>query len=278
MRKLVIATALVASCFAFACGSKAHPGTADNTGASGGDSTATENSDSTEAAGSAAQTSDMEQTILSPVQSNDPGAAASSVAAAQWWPAGCATRTKDATNPYVVHIHLDNCTGPFGIRKHTGDITVTFSKNSDGSLHAEAASSDMTINDKPVTFSASRDISVANGIIDVKGHAAWTREDAAGDTVSHTTSVETQIDVKARCRTSNGTAVTMVGAREIDSTLKDYKICREADGTDGCPSGEITHTAKATGRTLTIDFDGSATATITGPKGGTVEVPLVCGP
>jgi hypothetical protein len=279
MRKLLIGTALVASCFAVACASKAQPGSTENTGVSNnGDVSNTDSGDSTEASNSAGQVSDVEQTIFSPVQSQDPAAAASSVAAAQWWPAGCATRTRDASNPLVVHVHLDNCTGPFGIRKHTGDITVTFSKNGDGSLHAEATSANMTINDKPVTFSASRDITLASGIIDVKGHAAWTRVNAAGDTVSHTTAVETQIDVKARCRESNGTAVTRVGSREIDSTIKDYKICREADGTDGCPSGEITHENMASGRTISVSFDGSNEATVTGPRGGTVQVPLVCGP
>jgi hypothetical protein len=136
----------------------------------------------------------------------------------------------------------------------------------------------MTINDKPVTFSSSRDITIDSGIIDVKGHAAWTRVDAAGDTVSHTTTVETVIDTKAKCRDSNGSAVTMVAGREIDSTMKDYKICREADGSDGCPSGEITHVNKASGRTISVSFDGSNEATVTGPKGGTVQVPLVCGP
>ncbi len=270
MQKLLIAAFVVTSTLAVACSAK-------STGSGTADSNASDNGDANEAAGSAAQTSDVEQTLLGSVQSQDPMAAAGSVAAAQWWPAGCSTRTRDASNPAVVHIHLDNCTGPFGVRQHSGDITVTFSKNTDGSLHAEAASSNMTINGKAVTFSASRDISVAAGIIDVKGHAAWTRESAGGETVSHATNVETRIDVAKKCRTSNGTAVTRVGSREVDSTLKDYEVCREADGSDGCPSGEITHTHKATGRTVSVTFDGSNQATITGPRGGTAEVTLVCG-
>jgi hypothetical protein len=66
--------------------------------------------------------------------------------------------------------------------------------------------------------------------------------------------------------------------REIDSTITNYKLCREADGSDGCPSGEIKHENVASGRTISVSFDGSNEATITGPKGGTVQVPLVCGP
>lgn len=270
MHKLLIAAFVVTSTLAVACSAK-------STGSGSADSNASDNGDATEAAGSSAQASDLEHTLLGNVQSQDPMAAAGSVAAAQWWPAGCSTRTRDASNPAVVHVHLDSCTGPFGIRQHSGDITITFSKNADGSLHAEAASSNMTINGKAVTFSASRDISVAAGIIDVKGHAAWTRENAGGETVSHSTSVDTKIDVAKKCRTSNGTAVTMVGSRETDSTLKDYEVCRNADGSDGCPTGEITHTHKATGRTVSVSFDGSNQALITGPRGGTAEVTLVCG-
>ena len=219
MQKLLIAAFVVTSTLAVACGAKSNG--SDSSG-SAADSNASDNSDANEAAGSAAQTSDMEQTLLGSVQSQDPMAAAGSVAAAQWWPAGCATRTRDASNPAVVHVHLDNCTGPFGIRQHSGDITVTFSKNADGTLHAEAASSNMTINGKAVTFSASRDISVAAGIIDVKGHAAWTREDAAGDTVSHATNVETKIDTAKKCRTSNGTSSdrSRSGGTEIGMTAR----------------------------------------------------------
>jgi hypothetical protein len=85
------------------------------------------------------------------------------------------------------------------------------------------------------------------------------------------------VDTATKCRTANGTGVTMVGDRRIDSTIKDYKTCREADGSDGCPTGTVTHTNAAADKTLTIAFDGSSKAQVTGPKGKTVGVPLVCG-
>ena len=237
-----------------------------------------DNSDSSDSSASEGQASRMDEKLFGPISSTDPNQAAGSVAAAQWWPAGCATREKDATNALVVHIHLNDCTGPFGLVHHTGDITVTFSKNSGGGLHAEATSSNMTVNGKAVQYSSSADVTVASGDITVVSHGAWDRDNAKGETVSHTRSVTTVIDIAKKCRTTNGTAQTVVGAREVDSTIKNYEICRKADGTDGCPSGEVDVTAKASGKSLTLAFDGSAQCKITGPAGNSVEVPLVCTP
>jgi hypothetical protein len=222
----------------------------------------------------------MDQMVLGGVGSQDPSQAATNVAAAQWWPAGCATRTHDASKPNEVDIHLQDCTGPFGIVHHTGDITVTFSASGNGKLHAEAHSSNMTINGNPVTWSSQADITVdaaAKTItIDFKGE--WNRQNAKGEPVNHQREGTTVIDVVARCRDTNGTTTTHAGAREVDGTIKDYKVCRKADGADGCPSGEVDHVFKPSGKTITVTFDGSAEAKVTGPKGNSIEVPLVCTP
>ncbi len=271
MKKLTRSSVALVACLgvvAVGCASKS----------SSSSSTDQDNSDGSDSSASEAQASRMDEKIFGSVSSQDPNAAAGSVAAAQWWPAGCATREKDATNPAVVHIHLNDCTGPFGLLHHTGDITVTFSKNPSGGLHAEATSSNMTVNGKAVQYSSSADITVANGQITVAFHGAWDRENAKGETVSHTRSGTTVIDIAKKCRTTNGTAQTLVAAREVDTTIKNYEICRKADGTDGCPTGEVDVTGKASGKSLTFDFDGSAQCKVTGPAGNSVEVPLVCIP
>jgi hypothetical protein len=230
-------------------------------------------SDAVEASGS----SRFNQMVFSPVTSQEPEQAAAAVASDQWWPTGCATRTKDSTNPAVVHIHLEDCTGPFGLRKHTGDITVVFSKTPGGLLHAQATSSNMTVNGKDVSWSGDADVVVSGTLRTVDYNGAWTRQNLRGETVSHTSDMTIVIDTATKCRTANGTSVTLVGDRKIDSTIKDYKMCKTADGGDGCPSGTITHTNAAADKTVTVQFDGSAEAQVTGPKGNSVGVPLVCG-
>jgi hypothetical protein len=270
--KTLTSSLVAIACFgavAMGCSSKSSGTTSDDTA---------DESDSSESSASASQASRLDEMLFSPVSTQDPSSAAVSLAAAQWWPAGCATRTRDATNPLVVKVTLNDCSGPFGLKEHTGDIIVTFSKNADGSLHAQAASSNMTVNGKAVTYSADADITVSGAIRTVKFSGAWTRENARGETVSHTRQGTTVIDTSTKCRDTTGTAVTRVGAREVDSEIKEYKICRKADGSDGCPSGDIVHTNKNTGRSVTFAFDGSADATVTGPRGNSIQVPLVCTP
>lgn len=263
---LVSALTIVSAASLAACASK-DSGNSDN---------GSETGDSNEAAASNAQASSMAYVLFAPVSSIDPSAAASALASAQWWPAGCATRTKDAT-ANVVHIHLNDCTGPFGLLHWNGDITVTFSKGaSAGVLHAEAASSDMTVNGHAVTYSAAKDITVNGGQRTVTGTWSWTRETASGATVAHTGQFTTVIDVQSGCRDTNGTAMTTVGNREVDSTIKDYKICRAA-GEDECPSGEIDHHHKLSGRTVVVVFNGTNEANVSIAGGKGVEVPLVCG-
>jgi hypothetical protein len=242
---------------------------------------ATDNSvsaaDDSEAISSSSQSSYADEILFGPIQSNDPMTAASSVASSQWWPAGCVTRKVDPTNATVVDVTLNDCTGPFGLLHFTGDITLTFSPGASGGVHVEGTGANMTINGHAATFARSADITVdsTSHTVTVDGSGSWTRVDLLGDTVSHTRMETTVIDPVMGCRTSNGSAVTTVGQREIDSKFMDYKICKTADG-DGCPSGTITHVRKASGDTVTVTFDGSNQAEITGPR-GSAEVMLVCG-
>jgi hypothetical protein len=259
--------------FAVVCIAGLAVGCAGKSTSSSGSDVADEN----EANASSAQASRTEEALFQNVNSTDPNLAATQVAS-QWWPAGCVTRQKDATNPTVVHVHLNECTGPFGLQHWTGDITVTFTQNASGGLHAQAASSNMTVNGSPVTFSRDADITVNGTDRTATSTGAWTRTNARGETVSHSSNTTTVIDTVTHCRTTNGTNQTNVGLRQIDGSLTNYKVCRKVDGSDGCPSGTIKYTNRALNRPATIIFDGSAQAQVTLGSGVTEEVELVCVP
>jgi len=238
---------------------------------------AQDQADSVEATSSNAQSTHFTELFTSSVTSSDPQQAATSNAAIrQFWPASCATRAQDPTNPLVVHVTLNDCTGPFGMVHVSGELTATFGKNASGGLTVNVTSSNLTANGHAVSESGTGDVTISGATRTVAWQGAWTRVNAAGETVSHTTTANVVIDTAAQCRTTNGSAQTNVAAREIDSTITDYKICKLADGSEGCPSGEIVHTSKRTGKSLTIDFDGTADAKVTGPAGHSAEVPLVC--
>lgn len=236
-----------------------------------------EQADSTDSSDSSGQASHFGAMFTGGVASAEPAAAASTAGTNPGlYPAGCVTRKVDPTNPRVVDLTFDNCTGPFGLVALSGSMTATFSSNADGSLHIDLQSANLTANGHPVTHSGSGDVHVNRTTRNVTWHGDWTRVNRAGETVAHTTSLSIAIDSSTKCRDVNGTAQTTIGAREVDSTIKDYKVCGGALGTDACPSGEVTLVHKASGRTITVDFDGSDKAILTGPRGGTIDVPLVC--
>src|SRR6185312_6093436 len=111
-----------------------------------------------------------------------------------------------------------------------------FGKNASGGLTVNVTSSNLTANGHAVSESGTGDVTISGATRTVAWQGAWTRVNAAGETVSHTTTANVVIDTAAGCRTTNGSAQTNVAAREIDSTITDYKICKLADGAEGCPS------------------------------------------
>jgi hypothetical protein len=133
------------------------------------------------------------------------------------------------------------------------------------------------VNGHAVHHSADGDITIDGTKRDVAWKGEWNRDNDLGITVSHTHDLAIVVDTSTGCKTTNGTGVTMVGPREIDSKVEDLQVCKTATG-QGCPSGTVIHTAKISGKSITVDFDGSATADVTGPKGHTADVPLVCTP
>jgi len=239
-----------------------------------------ENSDSYESSSASAQSSRLDQMIFSPVASSDPSAAANSVASAsEWWPAGCATRSLDAT-PGIVHVHLNECTGPFGLVHWTGDIDVTFSAGSAaGTVHISAVSRNMTVNGKAVSWSREGDLTVSGSTRTIVGTGTWTRASVINpdETVVHNANFTVTLDTASKCRTLDGSATTKVGLRELDTTVTGYKVCRNGpDGSDGCPmSGVVTLHFKLVNKTYTITFDGSEQANISNGS-ASIEYPLVC--
>lgn len=240
--------------------------------------------DGAEAMSASSQSTSLAGNVFENAQAPDPMTAAGQVAAgtasaAGLWPAGCVTRTKDASNPALVHITFNECTGPFGLVHLNGGEDVILSKNADGSLHAAITGVNLTANDKPITYTASADITFPTATTrDVTWQGAWTRTNEEGDAIVHTSSLTIQIDTSTHCGSTSGKAKTTVDDREVDTTISDYQLCRDSTGEVGCPSGSVEHVHEPSGNTVTVDFNGSATADVTGPRGHTFDVPLVCMP
>jgi hypothetical protein len=234
--------------------------------------------DGTQAMMSSQQSTHLANLVFEVVTESDPVKAAAQIAgpATAPWSMGCAKRTRDTDDPSVARVTYKNCTGPFGLAHLDGDEVITFSAGADGGVHAAITGDNLTANGHPVTYTATADITVTGTLRRVVWQGTWTRVDALGSTVAHTSDLNLDVDTGAGCRIANGTAKTTVGAREVDTTISDYAVCRNAGGEDACPSGTVTHTRRVSGRSLTIEFDTSDTAEATGPLGHTFAVSLAC--
>jgi hypothetical protein len=234
--------------------------------------------DGTEAMTAQAQSTHLGDIVFSGVSSQDPATAAVQLSAStQLYPASCVSRAKDPTNASVVDVTFTDCTGPFGLVHLNGEMIVTLSAGSGGALDAQIAGMNLTANGHPINFDASAQITVSGSTRNVDWQGNWTATDDKGDTISHTSNLTIVVDTSKGCLTSNGTAQTDVAKREVDTTITNYEVCRDAQGNLGCPTGEVKHVGKTSGKSVTVDFNGTSEAEVTGPEGHTFQVPLVCG-
>ena len=235
--------------------------------------------DGSQAMTASAQSTDLGSVVFANVDVADPGAAAAELAVgAKLWPLGCVSRARDTADPAVVHVTFTDCTGPFGLVHIDGEEDVTLSAGANGALQAQIASVSPTANGKPISHSGTAEITFPSATTrEVVWTGSYTRVDDLGDTVAHASDLEISADLVSGCNTASGSARTMVAAREVDTAVNQYKLCRDpTTGAVGCPSGSVVHTGKLSGRTVSIAFDDSDVAQVTGPRGDTFDENLVC--
>lgn len=193
---------------------------------------------------------------------------------------GCKRRVRDAERPDVVHVYLDNCTGRLGRHQVSGEVLVTFSKNADGSLHAEHQSVSLTVDGREATRAASADITVTpeGKRVVCRGTKSTTNE--KGQTVTREAEHVVTVDRASRCSVLDGTATVHRGDKVIDAVLSGIKVC-ETDEGHSCPVGVIKATVAGRDKQITKTFDGTQTATVEVSRGGeaaTRELLLTCVP
>jgi hypothetical protein len=241
-------------------------------GCAGADSESQVASDGDEGTAASAQSTNLASVAWENVSVADPAQATAQLAMPS---AGCVT--KSATSANVVTITFTDCTGPFGLVHINGEETVTFSAGPNGALQASLEGVNLTANGKPITQSAIAIITFPTSTTrSVAWTGSWQRTDDLGDVVQHTSSLTITADLTTGCRTASGTGKTMVAARQVDTTITNLELCHTAAGIEGCPSGSVDFDGVTSGKTVEVQFNGTDEAEVTGPRGNTFEVPLVC--
>ncbi|MBS1153729.1 MAG: hypothetical protein H6Q89_5427 [Myxococcaceae bacterium] len=183
---------------------------------------------------------------------------------------GCVTATR---NLNVVTYVMVDCTGPYGLVKVSGTMVVTYTRQANGSIKADASGTALKVNDGTLDLSAVAVYSKnAAGLETAVVETHGTGTGPKGNTGVRTGNYVVTRDQAAACVTLEGKwSTAWNGSRATSSTeVSGMKKCAGS-----CPAagGLITHTG-IFGKVLTVTLDGSSVAawSTTGGKSGTINL------
>lgn len=182
------------------------------------------------------------------------------------WPSGCATATASGANVVITY---DNCTGPRGLVHVTGELDLAITVNAVGSISVHGTSTGMQVNGATIDIDADAAYSVSGTAHSLAVTSNGTGVGPRGNTIDHDGTYTLTWDTGSECGSIDGHWQTEIGSLERSNDV-DLSACANK-----CPSGSLTHHYLG-GASLTVAFDGSATATWSTSLGGSGTVKLGC--
>ena len=185
-------------------------------------------------------------------------------------PAGCVTTTVSGA---TLTATLNECTGRLGLRHVTGTLTITFSIAADG-VHAVASATGLKVNRATMDITSQAVRKLIGSEVTTTVTTTGTGTGPRGKAITRDGTYGITYDVDTECRTLAGEWKTTVGGNEWSTTVTAFKRCQY-----DCPGngGKIVHSNSAKDRTITVTFDGSATAKWVSSTGTSGTVNLFCG-
>jgi hypothetical protein len=195
-------------------------------------------------------------------------------------PAGCIVSTRVSAGVWN-HV-FTNCTGPKGKVTYNGTVKSTWTVSA-GSIEVKHETTNFSAKGPRITttYSGSRDVTYTRSGTLITKHrvGTWTgtiTKNATGKEAdwTHTADFTSTWDSSSKCYTRDGTADNTVGGREFGRKVSGFKVC---GGLFACPdSGELELDRKDGSVKITVDFLGGTDTKITGPKGNSIHVKLLC--
>ena len=187
------------------------------------------------------------------------------------WPSTCKTIEQ---NGNAITITYNDCTGPRGLIHVSGQLVLTVNLKIDGTIVIHGASGDLTVNDAHLVVDVDATYST-NGTnhtlsVTTSGSAVGPR----GTELDHVGDYTIMWDSGSQCG-------SLAGSWATDATLTDGTQLMRSTNVNvmkcvgQCPVGTIMRTFR-TGATLTVTFDGTATATWQASTGKSGTVALQC--
>jgi len=187
-------------------------------------------------------------------------------AVARWTPSGCATIAHTGAQ---ITITYKDCTGPRGLVHVTGVMELTVTAATTGAITVHGTSSDLQVNRADLVVDATATYSVTNTSHTLTVSTSGTGTGPRGNAVDHEGDYTLTWDPATMCHSINGHWQTDLGARERSN---DVALQRCAGG---CPTGTVTHHYLG-GASLSVTFDGTATARWTTSTGASGTTALGC--
>jgi hypothetical protein len=144
-------------------------------------------------------------------------------------------------------------------------------------LHAEIVDSgDLEANGRPLDYEASAQVKFREGFRDVDWRARFSGTTKRGRSIRQSSKLTVEVEEATSCRTLSGDIDGRVGKRiDYSANIDALAVCPDA-----CPSAGVVHATlegRLRDRTLTVRFDGSNVAHVTGWTGREFDVDLTCG-
>jgi hypothetical protein len=182
-------------------------------------------------------------------------------------------RATAAPADHTVRLSFDNCHGPPGVSHLSGAIDGQFVRlDGDAMLTHIASQPGLAANGAPASYTADLYASIQGTVRDLTLHSKWAGVTRKGHEVEHTSDLNVLVDTSSRCVDISGTTRGTVQGRTTETLIDGYRVCPRQ-----CPSaGSITSTARKSGHSIVVRFDGSNAALVTTSHGREIAVPLLC--
>lgn len=186
------------------------------------------------------------------------------------WPNGCATVTANGSDLTVVY---NDCSGPRGLIHVTGTLDLAISVSLTGAISVHATGTNVEVNRATLDIDADAVYTVTGTQRTLAVTSKGTGVGPRGNEIDHSGNYTLTWDPSTTCG-------SIAGHWQTDFSNATTSVERSNDLSlskcvNACPTGSLTHHYLG-GASVTVTFDGSATATWSASTGASGSVALAC--
>jgi len=205
--------------------------------------------------------------VVATVSAEQAAAAVAAAAVKYFRPASCVQAT---ANGNTVTFNLNNCIGPFGGSNISGTITSTYVAQTSG-YQVTIKSSNLTLDSGTINLDIVAVYSQNGNARTVMVTNNTSAKGGLGNTVAQSQMSTVAWNKGDTCATVNSSGTLQINSTSMNQSFNNNLLC-----TARCPTGSATF-SNSQNQTLTLTFNGTATAGVQDSSGKTGTIQLNCG-